>query len=177
MYEPPVDVLDPGILRDAEILSGPSIASSTLAAPERLVMAVRATDAVGGSRIWLLSSRDGVAWVPRGILPDLVAADTLGEPAIFEHDGAFQLYLPYRRGTRWSIAQLASPNLADWRLVDSAALEGAGPLERLGVRDPDVRIAGDAIELVYLAVDGITERLRRTTRRATSAASFITSRR
>lgn len=174
MYDPPTEVVGPALLRGAESVTGPSIAHSPSTAPERLVMSVRAIEASGRSRIWLLSSQDGITWVPRGILPDLVAADSLGDPALFVHDGAFQLYLPYRRGTRWRLAHLASPNLADWRLVAADALEGMGPPERLGVGDPDVHVVADTIELVYVGLDGVAEHLRRTTRMTTGAAELPT---
>lgn len=138
-----------------------------------LVMVARAHFGEETALHTFASSDEGESWEPRGVLalPALTDAEELGAPSLSVFNGAYLLYLPIRRGTRWRIAQLASDDFVHWRVVDDAALKsGSDQHAPLGARAPEAHAKDGGVELFYLGVDGIEPTPLRTWRPATDLA-------
>lgn len=92
---------------------------------------------------------------------------TVGNPSLVLHDRAWQLYVPVRRGTRWSVELLASDEALVWRHVGPTLLPSGQGFDRLGVAGADARAHGDVVEVVYEGDDGVRRRLGWASRPAT----------
>ena len=108
---------------------------------------------------WRVYTGAGGAWAALGGSDlDVVTApaedEVLGGASLVVHDGAWQLHLARRRGTRWRVALYASDELVAWRPL-GVGLEGDGEgFDRLGVRAVDVWAEGPRLEAVYVGDDG-----------------------
>lgn len=102
-----------------------------------------------------------------------VAADELGDPSLVVHNGAYQLYVAERRGTRWGVTLLASDELVYFRRVEERALGASGQgFDRLGARHPAALPSSDGVDIVYLGDDGVRSSLGLARRDATSFGTF-----
>lgn len=167
-FGPPALVMEPALV-GAEALSGPTLAVRN-GAPA-LVMVAWATFTDRRELHAFASADAGESWAPRGALalPPLDDAEELGAPTLTVQNGAYLLYLPIRRGTRWRIAQLVSDDFVHWRLVDDRVLS-SGQNAPLGARAPEARVLDGGVELFYLGVDGVAPTPLRTWRPATDDA-------
>ncbi len=167
----PTLVLEPARIR-ATRLDRPTIAIRN--GSPALVMVARAHFDGDVTVLHTFASADGgETWEPWGelALPALSDAEELGAPSLGVFNGAYLLYLPIRRGTRWRIAQLASDDFLHWRVVDDAALKsGSDRYAPLGARAPEAHATGGGVELFYLGVDGVEPTPLRTWRPATDLA-------
>ena len=140
--------------------------------PWLLMLRFRREDGVTGIAAMRSSDR-GITFreVDMAMGPALaaLAADEIADPSLVAHDGAYQLYLSRRRGTRWGTALLTSHELVWWRPLDDggAILTGHVDAERLGVRGADATSVGERIELVHVGLDGLGTTLRWAARPAT----------
>ncbi len=108
------------------------------------------------------------------VLPTEQLGEAFGDPAIFLRNGLYQVYVPYRRGTRWRLAHLVSEDFLHWRVADLAAMEGEGAGERTGPRAPAVATlaSGEGIELFYERFDGVRHGVGRALRMAPQSAQI-----
>jgi hypothetical protein len=108
----------------------------------------------------------------RGLSPSNEAsfdADELGHPSLTVHDGAWQLTYAGRRGSRWAIGLLVSDDAVWWRPIreeDGVFASARTDADVVGVTAPDTASAGDRIDMVYLALDGVGTRVYETSRAA-----------
>lgn len=101
--------------------------------------------------VMLLGSRLGDAL--EGLL------GVVGRPSLVLHDRAWHLYVPVRRGTRWSVELLASEEALVWRHVGPTLSPSGQGFDRLGVLAADAMALGDRVEVVYEGDDGVRRRL------------------
>jgi hypothetical protein len=146
------------------------------------VLIARARLASGGTRLDAFRSDDGVIFTGvdsyLGAIVDATAvgADEIASPSLAPHGGAWQLVYGRRDGTRWSVGAAASDDLVAWRLLAGAApvlLGDGNGFDRLGVRDADLVSRGEALELVYVGMDGARDRLGRAYREATTMGGYL----
>lgn len=128
----------------------------------RLAVAVRAPD--GKTRIEIHRVGRGAVGVVRESRPDTLFAfdrDEVGDPSIDIEGGVHRLYFSGRRGTRWSIGLLVSPDGALFvEPNDPIALEPSGlGFDSLSVRAPSVEVFGDELHLYYEGSDGARSRI------------------
>jgi len=117
-------------------------------------------------RIVAMASDDGRVWEPWSEV-DAGGWAEAADPSLIVHDRAYQLLVSVRRGSRWQQALYGSDELLHWRLVDDAAMRGAGEqYESLGVAAVDAFSRGAEIELVYEGIDGSGSTLFRAARDA-----------
>ncbi len=111
---------------------------------------------------------DGTTWTrsatlrePSGALAAF-ARDAVASPELVSSGGVQRLYFAGRRGQRWSIGVLVSPDGERWVEPQDGALvrepSGAG-FDALGVRDPSVVIDEDTLRLFYTGLDGERARI------------------
>ncbi len=99
------------------------------------------------------------------ISTDLLAAamglrpDEIANPSLAADEATWLLYFDVRRGTRWSIAMLASDHLSSFRspTEEGVVLAPIEDFERLGVRGADVLMEADGARMVYVGTDGIND--------------------
>jgi len=71
-------------------------------------------------------------------------------------DGLFRLYYAGRRGTRWSVGLLVSPDLETWFPVGAVLSPDEEGLDAIAVRGPGPFVAADGrVGLYYRASDGV----------------------
>ena len=106
--------------------------------------------------------------VPNSMLAAVVQNETnqVGKPSLVLHNRAWHLYVPLRRGTRWTLELFASDEMVAWRHVGTA-MAGEDGFDRLGILDPDAESIGDEVRLLYVGDDGVTQRLGQTRRMGT----------
>lgn len=108
-----------------------------------------------------------------GDLGAMTVPGELGTPSVVLHDRAWHLYVPYRRGTRWEVALLASDDAVNWRSIGRTIGPSAYGFDKLGVAHVDALARPDRIELVYEGEDGVRRRLGRAVRAGTSAGERL----
>lgn len=108
----------------------------------------------------------------RDTLPTEALGDELGDPELFIRNRLYQLYVPYRRGTRWRLAHMTSADFIFWTIADEAALESAGSEELFGPRAPSVVVSEAGVELFYERFDGSEQSLGRVFRRTPAIAAL-----
>jgi hypothetical protein len=169
-FDTPALVLQPSRI-GATRLDRPTVAIRN--GDPTLVMIARGTFGEDHVLHTFASADDGETWEPRGPLdlPAVADVEEGGAPSLSVFNGAYLLYLPLRRGTRWRIAQLASDDFVHWRVVDDAALKsGSEEHAPLGARAPEAHPSDGGVELFYLGLDGIAPTPLRTWRDATDVA-------
>lgn len=164
-------VLDAAEIEGVEAIDGPSVLD--LGGGE-LDMIVRATlDGASDALIRLVSDDDGLSWtLPSEALdaydariyttsadPFAFDADELAEPAVVFAGGLYRLYYAGRRGTRWTIGLLVSPDLVDWYPAGAVLGPDDDGYDAIGVRGPAPFVQGSAVGLYYLATDGVSTTL------------------
>jgi len=77
-------------------------------------------------------------------------------PSLVVHNGAYQLYLARRSGTRWTVELLASDELLLWRPLGEVLGPSGDGFDRLGARAPDAISLTDQIALVYEGQNGVS---------------------
>ncbi|MFK8003414.1 MAG: hypothetical protein AB8H86_27835 [Polyangiales bacterium] len=108
----------------------------------------------------------------RDLLPTGALGEELGDPELFIRNRLYQLYVPYRRGTRWRLAHMTSADLVFWTIADEVALESDGPEELFGPRAPSVGVSEAGVELFYERFDGSEQSLGRVFRRTPAIADL-----
>jgi hypothetical protein len=150
---------------------------ATESASDRVQLWVfRGDDALAGQRLTRFSESDLDALTELGAaqVPGFVG-DELREPSLIIHNGAWQLYYALRRGSRWTVRLLASDALQYWRHVnDAAPVLGPGTegFDVLGARGPAAVSRPEAVELLYVGLDGVRGTPARALRAATDQGTF-----
>lgn len=120
----------------------------------------------------LSSSGGAVSAQQRDLLPTEALGEELGDPELFIRNRLYQLYVPYRRGTRWRLAHMTSEDLIFWTIADETALESDGPEELFGPRAPSAVVSEAGVELFYERFDGSEQSLGRVFRRTPDSADL-----
>ncbi len=86
--------------------------------------------------------------------------DEVGQPEIVAYHGVFRIFFAGRRGARWSIGMIRSPDLTHFDLASpTPILTGSGNgFDAVSVSDPDAFIEGDALSLYYSGTNGVETR-------------------
>lgn len=96
----------------------------------------------------------------RGEMPTAFDADEIASPEIVVYRGIVRLFYAARRGARWSIGMLRSPDFAHFeRAYPDAVLAGTGTgFDAVSVSDPDAVLdtTSGRLTLYYTASDGTT---------------------
>jgi hypothetical protein len=176
-------VLEPS--GDAAALSKPTVARVEMGTGEaRYVMIAHRRSTGGVTELATYVATDGVAF--RAVTGDDLAtltasdsnigpgarADELGQPSLLVRNGTWRLYFGVRHGTRWRVALLASDELLYWRDVGLALREGSTRMDWLGTSQPAVLGHENAVDMLYVAHDGMDETLAWTSRLASSDGAF-----
>jgi hypothetical protein len=88
--------------------------------------------------------------------------DELDAPSLLQVGATYRLYFAGRRGSRWSIGMLVSPDGLRWSEPDGGALVyggGESGFDALGVRDPEAVVDGERLYLYYAGTDGVRTRI------------------
>lgn len=93
-------------------------------------------------------------------------------PSLIVYGGAYELHYAHRVGARWRIGLAASDELIAWRSVERDALTGGDDFDRVGARAPAAVGEDESIRLYYVGMDGVSQRLGMTHRRAATAGTF-----
>ncbi|MCZ7678131.1 MAG: hypothetical protein M5U28_04890 [Sandaracinaceae bacterium] len=152
---------------DVEVLLAPGAGESfAQPAPFAGGVVVRARDATGEGLALYQESGSGL--VRAGMLREPSGAlaafdrDEVASPSVVHAGSTYRLYFAGRRGLRWSIGVLVSPDGALWMEPHGGALvrspSGEG-FDALGVTDPEPVIDGDVLHLYYTALDGERARI------------------
>lgn len=152
---------------DVEVLLAPSAGESfAQPAPFAGGVVVRARDATGDGLALYQESGSGL--VRAGMLREPSGAlaafdrDEVASPSVVHAGSTYRLYFAGRRGLRWSIGVLVSPDGALWMEPHGGALvrspSGEG-FDALGITDPEPLIDGDVLHLYYTALDGERARI------------------
>lgn len=152
---------------DVEVLLAPGAGESfAQPAPFAGGVVVRARGASGDGLVLYRASgsslvRGEVLREPSGALAAF-DRDEVASPSIVHTGSAYRLYFAGRRGLRWSVGVLISPDGATWMEPHGGALvrapSGEG-FDALGVTDPAPVIDGDVLHLYYTALDGERARI------------------
>lgn len=127
-----------------------------------------ALDGTDALQLFVRGPLTGAAWRDLGSVPGLSA---VASPSFVVHHDVYLLHYTWRRGTRGVVGVAASDELVAWRSVAEELLESAA-FDRLGARAVSARSDSDSLELVYVADDGVRQRLARRTRPAPPGGAF-----
>lgn len=86
--------------------------------------------------------------------------DEVAQPELVLYHGVFRVFIAGRRGARWSIGMLRSPDFQHFDLASTTPIlsgSGAG-FDAVSVSDPDVFIEGDRLWLYYSGANGVETR-------------------
>ncbi len=141
-----------------------------------LVMVLRETAPNGTSSLHVYTQREGAEFEELdSILPALTRSggeapifgvfSELRSPTVVVEAGHWTLYFAGRRGARWTIGALTSPDLATfWGSDSPTILDGSDSFDRLAVFDPEVRVQDGQAVLHYVGSNGLEDALVRATR-------------
>lgn len=123
------------------------------------------------SGLELYIRQPGGTWVT--VESDLNAA-TMGasHPSLIVHGNAYELHYAHRVGARWRVGLAASDELISWRSVERDALQAGDDFDRVGARAPAALSHPNSIRLYYVGMDGVSQRLGVTNRRAADNGMF-----
>ena len=166
-----------------EVVSSVSVSDATVHAPTFASRGGAAEGALvvrveyAGSRPTLASFSvditDGVVVARlRDFLPTEALGDELGDPELFIRNRLYQLYVPYRRGTRWRLAHMTSEDFVFWTIADEVALESGGADELFGPQAPDAVVSEAGVEVFYERFDGVQQSLGRIFRKTPENATL-----
>ena len=93
-------------------------------------------------------------------------------PSLIVHGNAYELHYAHRVGARWRVGLAASDELISWRSVEREALQAGDDFDRVGARAPAALSHPNSIRLYYVGMDGVTQRLGVTNRRAADNGMF-----
>lgn len=86
--------------------------------------------------------------------------DEVASPAVVEAAGSHRVYFAGRRGTRWAIGMLVSPEGTNWRSLEGPVMTGTGRgFDALGVLDPEPVILGGELRVYFAGTDGARTRI------------------
>ncbi|MFT5353167.1 MAG: hypothetical protein ACI9KE_000365 [Polyangiales bacterium] len=166
------------VITDIRVPSGtvhaPTFASRGEAAEDALVVRVEWDDGRRSALAAFSITEDDGALVAQlhDLLPTDSLGDELGDPELFIRNRLYQLYVPYRRGTRWRLAHMTSADFLFWNIADDTALESGGADELFGPRAPDTVVSPAGVELFYERFDGSEQSIGRIFRRTPEIASL-----
>ena len=150
---------------DAETVLGPGMTSFEDPAPfvqdgvRYVVVRERTADRDALTLYGLDGAAPARVSVVREASDDLFAfdRDEVASPTVVATGSVTRLFFAGRRGLKWSIGELASPNGLVWHEPAGGALvleAGADGFDALGVRDPAVVFSGSSVQLFYSGLDG-----------------------
>lgn len=123
-----------------------------------------------------ISNRSGVLVAQlHDLLPTEALGDELGDPELFIRNRLYQLYVPYRRGTRWRLAHMTSEDFLFWNIADDEALESGGAEELFGPRAPSTVVSEEGVEVFYERFDGAQQSFGRIFRRTPQQATLLST--
>lgn len=163
-----------GLSAPGATLHAPTIASRGDGLESVIVLRAEYADQQRPALVAFSLSDDGtvVSATRRDVLPTEALGEELGDPELFIRNRLYQLYVPYRRGTRWRLAHMTSADLIFWTIADETALESGGPEELFGPRAPSVVVSEAGVELFYERFDGSEQSLGRVFRRTPEIAGL-----
>lgn len=104
-------------------------------------------------------SPDDALYANRASVDTAFDHDEIAAPEVVAYGGVVRVFFAARRGARWSIGVLRSPDFAHFELAyPDAILSGSGSgFDAVSVSDPDVSVdASNRLTLYYTATDGTT---------------------
>ena len=156
---------------DEGTVHAPTYASRGASRDAALIVRAEWNDGRRASLMAFSLASDGTV-VLHDRLPTDSLGEELGDPELFIRNRLYQLYVPYRRGTRWRLAHLTSADFVFWNIADEVALEAGGREEVFGPRAPDTDVVEDGVEVFYERFDGSEQTLGRVFRRTPALASL-----
>lgn len=140
--------------------------TATLAFDGTWVLVVRAVGAEGDVTLRAFASIDAGRRFARVEGSGIAEAAALGgtrveSASLVVHNGAWQLLVARRDGARHRVDLLATDDLLRFRVVARAILGGSAPFDALGARAVGAATRPDALEVVYVGLDGVEGTLAR----------------
>ncbi len=136
---------------------------------DHAILVTRASlDGTDALQLFVRGPLTGAAWRDLGFVPGFSA---VASPSVIVHHDVYLLHYTWRRGTRGLVGVAASDELVGWRSVADELLESVA-FDHLGTRAVSARSDADRLELVYVADDGVRQRLARRNRPAPAGGTF-----